>query len=298
LTPTVTNRFQTALPQQNGAITTESSGLSRKLRTPGGGSSDDPHEGPGVEPRAGQPAISDTREAAPSHKAQQPTFHIDACDTLMEMRAGSGRSGEVACAGAGDGWRMLFWMAFAHSANPMSLVTRQRRFVAVNRAFVSLSGYTREQLVGAGVDLVLAPEELPSLDAEWRELERLGDVERERTIVTPDGRRLEVQYARRRVCLDSRDLALAVIIEASHEPICIGASDSSAASALTPREIEIVGHVAMGQRAHEIAAELGIAENTVKTHLRNAMRKAGARSQAQLVALVFCGQIPASAIPT
>jgi PAS domain S-box-containing protein len=193
---------------------------------------------------------------------------------------------------------MLFWTTFARSANPMSLVTSERRYAAVNRAFVGLSGYTREQLVGGSVDLVLAPEELRSLDAEWRELERLGDVERERTIVTSDGHRIAVQYARRRVWLDSRDLALAVIIEASREPIWIGASDSWPANVLSPREMEIVGHVAMGQRAHEIAAELGIAGSTVQTHLRNAMRKVGARSQAQLVALVFCGEIPASAIPT
>jgi PAS domain S-box-containing protein len=193
---------------------------------------------------------------------------------------------------------MLFWTTFARSANPMSLVTSERRYAAVNRAFVGLSGYTREQLVGGSVDLVLAPEELRSLDAEWRELERLGDVERQRTIVTGDGQRIAVQYARRWVGLDSRDLVLTVVIEASNEPIRIGADDPGPASALSPREIEIVGHTAMGQRAHEIAAELGIAQTTVQTHLRNAMRKVGARSQAQLVALVFCGQIPASAVPT
>jgi hypothetical protein len=53
-----------------------------------------------------------------------------------------------------------------------------------------------------------------------------------------------------------------------------------------------------GQRAHEIAEDLEIAESTVKTHLRNAMRKAGARSQAQLVALVCSGQLPSATVPS
>jgi DNA-binding CsgD family transcriptional regulator len=115
--------------------------------------------------------------------------------------------------------------------------------------------------------------------------------------VTSDGQRIAVQYARRSVRLDDHDLVLSVALEASHEPVRVRASPTWQASMLSARELEIVGHVAMGQRAHEIAVDLGIAESTVKTHLRNAMRKVGARSQAQLVALVFCAQIPHAAIP-
>jgi DNA-binding NarL/FixJ family response regulator len=57
---------------------------------------------------------------------------------------------------------------------------------------------------------------------------------------------------------------------------------------LTRRELEIIHHVALGQRAHEIAEELFIAPTTVQPHLRNAMAKVGARSQAQLVTFAFC----------
>ena len=161
-----------------------------------------------------------------------------------------------------------------------------------------LMGYAREALVGRTAELVLAPEELRSLDAEWEELERVGHVEEERMAVVADGQRIAVQYARRSVRLDGQDLVLCVVIAASHDPVRVRASPTWQASMLSPRELEIVGHVAMGQRAHEIAEELGIAESTVKTHLRNAMRKVGARSQAQLVALVFCAQVPHAAIPS
>ena len=207
------------------------------------------------------------------------------------------RGRDVAATAGGDGWRTLFWTTFAQSANPMSLMTTDRRYVAVNRAYASLMGYARGGLVGHP-ELVLAPEELRSLDAEWGGATSASAMSRRNeSAVVADGQRIAVQYARRSVRLDGHDLVLCVVIAASQEPVRVRASPTWPASMLSPREIEIVGHVAMGQRAREIAAVLGIAESTVKTHLRNAMRKVGARSQAQLVALVFCGQIPASAIP-
>jgi DNA-binding NarL/FixJ family response regulator len=42
--------------------------------------------------------------------------------------------------------------------------------------------------------------------------------------------------------------------------------------------------IALGSSGREIADELQIAHDTVRTHARNAMRKTGARSRAQLVA--------------
>ena len=54
--------------------------------------------------------------------------------------------------------------------------------------------------------------------------------------------------------------------------------------ALTPREREIVLLVAHGRSGPEIAEELHIAHDTVRTHVRNAMTKLGARSRAHLVA--------------
>ena len=42
--------------------------------------------------------------------------------------------------------------------------------------------------------------------------------------------------------------------------------------------------VALGDTGPEIAAELQISHNTVRTHVRNSMQRVGARSRAQLVA--------------
>ena len=55
---------------------------------------------------------------------------------------------------------------------------------------------------------------------------------------------------------------------------------------LTPAELEVVAMLPKGLMNREIAAELGIAENTVKTHLRHALRKLDVRDRAQAAAIV------------
>jgi DNA-binding CsgD family transcriptional regulator len=54
---------------------------------------------------------------------------------------------------------------------------------------------------------------------------------------------------------------------------------------LTPREKEILTLVSQGLRNRDIAQRLFISEVTVKAHLRNIMRKLGARSRAHAVSL-------------
>jgi len=51
---------------------------------------------------------------------------------------------------------------------------------------------------------------------------------------------------------------------------------------LTPREREIVRHVALGLRNAEVAARLAISEDTVKTHLNKVFQKLGLRDRVQL----------------
>ena len=53
---------------------------------------------------------------------------------------------------------------------------------------------------------------------------------------------------------------------------------------LSQRELEVVKLLAEGFSGPEVAEELQIAHNTVRTHTRNAMTKMNSRSRAQLVA--------------
>src|SRR5688572_28454277 len=50
---------------------------------------------------------------------------------------------------------------------------------------------------------------------------------------------------------------------------------------LTPRELEVLSHVALGESNKDIAAALDIGEETVKTHVRHVLAKLGAENRAQ-----------------
>jgi DNA-binding NarL/FixJ family response regulator len=58
-------------------------------------------------------------------------------------------------------------------------------------------------------------------------------------------------------------------------------------SPLTPREVEILNYIAQGYLNKQIAAELGISEQTIKNHVTSILRKlnANARTEAVVVAI-------------
>jgi DNA-binding NarL/FixJ family response regulator len=56
---------------------------------------------------------------------------------------------------------------------------------------------------------------------------------------------------------------------------------------LTPREAEVLGHIAAGLSNTEIAATLFVSEATVKTHINHIFTKTGLRDRAQLVGYAF-----------
>ncbi len=67
----------------------------------------------------------------------------------------------------------------------------------------------------------------------------------------------------------------------------LGPSDRAAALNLTPRELDVLRHVANGQTNKEIGGDLGISEDTVKKHVQNIIWKlrSADRTQAAIIAL-------------
>jgi len=55
--------------------------------------------------------------------------------------------------------------------------------------------------------------------------------------------------------------------------------------ALTPREVEVLRHLAGGNRNRDIAERLFISEETVKVHIKHIMEKLGASDRTQAVAI-------------
>jgi PAS domain S-box-containing protein len=187
--------------------------------------------------------------------------------------------------GTEPGWASLFWEAFRRSKNGMALADEERRHVEVNGAYLSMLGYKRRDLIGrptyelvAGGPLVTAPE--------WRALLERSHFTATADLIGADGRHVSVQFAGHPEIVTGRHLVLFVVIKAAragrqHHDVTPPRSECSA---LSGREIEVVQLLALGLTGPEVAEELHLAHNTVRTHVRNAMAKAGARSRAQLVA--------------
>ena len=76
------------------------------------------------------------------------------------------------------------------------------------------------------------------------------------------------------------------------QPQRSAATDPSRLEALTPRERDLMGLVAVGLSNEEIAEQLQLSPLTVKTHVNRAMAKLGARDRAQLVVAAYqCGLV-------
>jgi len=57
--------------------------------------------------------------------------------------------------------------------------------------------------------------------------------------------------------------------------------------ALTPREVEVLRHIAEGNRNKDIAERLFISEETVKVHVKHVMEKLGASDRTEAVAIAI-----------
>lgn len=183
------------------------------------------------------------------------------------------------------GWSGLFRAAFMQSRNPMVLVDEVRRFVEMNRAFLRSLGYTRAELVGRPASSVIAGAPLWTPE-EWAAQLAKEQFTGEVGLVRADGTTLVHQWGATVEVITGRRLILVVALTTSRWGNRFRrASDAEVAEGdLSERELEVLEHVANGRSGPEIAEELGISHDTVRTHVRNAMAKVGARSRAQLVA--------------
>jgi PAS domain S-box-containing protein len=189
------------------------------------------------------------------------------------------------------GWATLFWAVFKRSQNPMALLNDERCLVEVNGAMLRAVGYRRDALVGAPAWRIV--KDGPALtEGEWHALLRGGgDFFGKTDLVAADGATISVQFAAHPEVVTGRRLVLFVTLEtARHGRFQKKPQVSNAGpGALTAREREVVHLVALGDTAREIADKLHVTHNTVRTHIRNAQAKLGARSQAQLVAMALGG---------
>ena len=184
-----------------------------------------------------------------------------------------------------SGWSGLFWQAFTRSRNAMVLLDDQRCHVEVNGAYLALIGYQRRELIGRPVYELLAHGPLATTQ-QWEAALSQRQFTGQAEIVGAGGQHVMVEFAGHPEVVTGRRLVLFVVLRTARagrtlpEP----ASSPTETRALSSRELDVVRLLALGLTGPEVAEELQLAHNTVRTHVRNAMAKSGARSRAQLVA--------------
>ncbi len=183
-----------------------------------------------------------------------------------------------------DGWAGLFTAAFRESRNPMVLLDSERTQVDGNGAYLKLLGFPRDQLLGHPIYEFNVGERVAPAD--WQEMLRSGHATGEATMRTAEGGGVAVQWAASAETVTGRRLVLLVALSTSRWGRRFRRAPASGGEPgrLSERERTVVRLVALGNTGPEIAEELGIAHDTVRTHVRNAMTKVDARSRAHLVA--------------
>jgi PAS domain S-box-containing protein len=183
------------------------------------------------------------------------------------------------------GWPALFWEAFKRSSNPMLLLDDERCQVEVNGAYLALLGYQRSELIGRPIYEFIEDGPVLTRD-QWSALLREKQFSGVVGLVRRDGLRVKVEFGGHPEVVTGQQLVLVVALKTVRglRPIRPQRPQSQASTALSKRELEIVELVAMGLTSSEIAGELHVSHNTVRTHVRNAMSKLEARSRAHLVA--------------
>jgi PAS domain S-box-containing protein len=185
------------------------------------------------------------------------------------------------------GWERLFWLVFRRSSNGILLVDDERRIVEVNDPGLQLVDRTRAELIGTSIVDVIDPSERAESARQWQAFLCSGEYTGMRDLLRADGSTVAIEFAARLASVDGRRLAIYVLMASDGSWPSPGTS-RSLTNALTPREREVVTLIAMGRETSEIAQELHVSPETVRTHVRNAMAKLGAHTRAQLVATALC----------
>ncbi len=179
---------------------------------------------------------------------------------------------------------------FYRSVNPMLVADDQRRYIAVNDAACNLLRRTREELLSGGIEDVTPPENLEGMEEAWNAFLTAGSLVGSYEVVTGDGRRVEVEYNATANVLPGRHLTIFVVHSEGQREVVEPAMDEidpESVPALSPREVQVLEQLALGFRGTEIAEALGISPDTVRVHVRNAMRKLGARTRAQAIGIAM-----------
>lgn len=181
-----------------------------------------------------------------------------------------------------------FAAIFSGSANPMMICDNERRYLEANDAALKLLRTTDEKILTQRIDDLTPPENLGGMEGLWAQFLQAGSMAGQFEMLRADGTRVMVSFnatanvvpgVHLTIFIDTTDLDSALPIDVDDE------EHEENGTVMTPREREVLRLVAYGYTGNEIAEKCGISPDTVRVHVRNAIRKLGARTRAQAIGI-------------
>jgi PAS domain S-box-containing protein len=181
----------------------------------------------------------------------------------------------------------LFQSVFEHAPEALLVADDRRRYTHGNRMARSFLGVSKETLVGNSVDDLAAPSAAPQLPQLWKRFLSGGTMNGILPIVLPNGLTRSVVFRARANVRPGRHLISFQIAGLERQPAALEVRDLGPAEPLTFREREILTLLARGSSAKAIADGATLSAETVRTHVRNAMKKLGANTRSHAIALAI-----------
>jgi len=149
-----------------------------------------------------------------------------------------------------------------------------RRYVRANAAACDLLGVAHDDLIGMRVEQITGTPP-DRVDDAWQDFRRAGVLAGSFPVRSPVGAR-NVPF-----------VSIADVTPGRHVAIFMPGRDDGEWQPLSRREREVVALVAGGATGREVGERLSVTAATVETHIRNAMRRLGARNRQHLVTLAI-----------
>jgi DNA-binding CsgD family transcriptional regulator len=231
---------------------------------------------------ADEPGPPDTRRSSAPGSSDQPGAAVDSgalsrfgAQAVVRLRAG-----------------------FARSRHPMLIADDHRRWVTGNDAACELLGIGREAIPWQTMDDVTPPSGRRKLTEQWRPFLDSGAAEGWYQLEVQDRGSVPVEFSAIANVVAGRHLMvfappddasvaqgqLGSAREAAWAPV---ATPGASRAQLTKRETEVMTMIAAGGHSDDIAAQLFLSSETIKSHAQNAMVKLGAHTRAHAVAIAL-----------
>jgi PAS domain S-box-containing protein len=178
----------------------------------------------------------------------------------------------------------LYRAIFETDADGLLVADDERRYVDGNHAARNFLGLSREELRKHRIGDFTAGDTDTKIDGLWESLMTRGRVEALLPLRVADGLERTVHFRARAHVAPGRHVISFRLAPPERQPTGL-VTNEGVDVRLTRREREVLTLLARGANAEEIAADAVLSAETVRTHVRNAMRKLGARTRPHAVAL-------------